>query len=302
MKLNSSIILFSFICFITFSIEVKVPIPSVLTNKEIKEVMKCFGELDLEEACVICRYVTGKINKIIDLSTTCPDSLQFSIPFIRSRSWTPDNKVISKWNALYNEQLNFNNKEQLAELSIFQKSIGDIEPIKHIGQSSFNPSSINKDSSIDYINDIMTANQKDKKNPIEGIDIYSLKKDNRIFDSNIIQDNSKILENKAKSFFDKKEKIELEPRKEILVSSFIETKSSVSVRRGMKRTRFPDVQWECAKSKISKLTRYLCEEEVSSSYQKYCRPIIDQMNLMIESFLYHDSNIEICQNLHMCPV
>ena len=301
MKLNTSIIIVSFICLVNFTREVKVPIPSVLSNKEIKEVMKCFGDLDLEEACVICRYVTGKINKILDLSTTCPDSLQFSIPFTRSRSWTPDNKVISKWNTLYNEQQNLNNKEQLAELSIFQKSIGDIEPNKPIGQSSFVPS-INRDTNINYINDIIVANKKETKKPIDGIDIYSLKKEESIFDSNNNQDNSKILENKARSFFDKQDKFELEPKKELLLSSFIETESSGSVRRETKRTRFPDVQWECAKSKISKLTRYLCEEEVSSSYQQYCRPIIDQINIMIESFLYHDNDIEICQNLHMCPV
>ena len=301
MKLNTSIIIFSFICLVNFTREVKVPIPSVLSNKEIKEVMKCFGDLDLEEACVICRYVTGKINKILDLSTTCPDSLQFSIPFTRSRSWTPDNKVISKWNTLYNEQQNLNNKEQLAELSIFQKSTGDIEPNKPIGQSSFVPS-INRDTNINYINDIIVANKKETKKPIDGIDIYSLKKEESIFDSNNNQDNSKILENKARSFFDKQDKFELEPKKELLLSSFIETESSGSVRRETKRTRFPDVQWECAKSKISKLTRYLCEEEVSSSYQQYCRPIIDQINIMIESFLYHDNDIEICQNLHMCPV
>ena len=73
-------------------------------------------------------------------------------------------------------------------------------------------------------------------------------------------------------------------------------------RRGRRRSRFPDVQWDCAETQIAKLVRYLCEEEVSGSYQKYCKPIFEQINTMIESFLYHDNNLEICQNLHMCPV
>ena len=73
-------------------------------------------------------------------------------------------------------------------------------------------------------------------------------------------------------------------------------------RRGRRRSRFPDPQWDCAESQISKLVIYLCEEEVSVSYKKYCKPIFEQINTMVESFLYHDNNLEICQNLHMCPV
>jgi hypothetical protein len=73
-------------------------------------------------------------------------------------------------------------------------------------------------------------------------------------------------------------------------------------RRGRRRSRFPDPQWDCAEAQIAKLVRYLCEEEVSVSYQKYCKPIFEQINTMIESYLYHDNNLEICQNLHMCPV
>lgn len=73
-------------------------------------------------------------------------------------------------------------------------------------------------------------------------------------------------------------------------------------RRGRRRSRFPDPQWDCAEMQIAKIVRYLCEEELSASYQKYCKPIFEQINTMVESFLYHDNNLEICQNLHMCPV
>ena len=42
----------------------------LLSNQEMREVLKCFGDLNLEEGCVICRYVTQKIcNYIINLDT-----------------------------------------------------------------------------------------------------------------------------------------------------------------------------------------------------------------------------------------
>ena len=40
----------------------------ILSNQEIREVLKCFGDLNLEEGCVICRYVTQKICKIFKLN------------------------------------------------------------------------------------------------------------------------------------------------------------------------------------------------------------------------------------------
>jgi len=39
----------------------------LLSNKEIREILKCFGDLNLEEGCVICRYVTQKICKKIKI-------------------------------------------------------------------------------------------------------------------------------------------------------------------------------------------------------------------------------------------
>jgi hypothetical protein len=73
-------------------------------------------------------------------------------------------------------------------------------------------------------------------------------------------------------------------------------------RRGRRRSRFPDPQWDCAEIQIAKLVKYLCEDEISISFQKYCKPIFQQINTMIESYLYHDNSLEICQNMHMCPI
>ncbi len=33
----------------------------LLSNKEIREILKCFGDLNLEEGCVVCRYISQKI-------------------------------------------------------------------------------------------------------------------------------------------------------------------------------------------------------------------------------------------------
>jgi len=35
----------------------------LLSNKEIREILQCFGDLNLDEGCVICRYITQKICK-----------------------------------------------------------------------------------------------------------------------------------------------------------------------------------------------------------------------------------------------
>lgn len=295
-KMKLTIIVISFICLFILSFQVKIINPSVLSNKEIETVMKSLGNLNLEEACVICRYVTEKINRIVDLSNTCPDNLRISFPFVRSRTWFPDNKVISKWNSLFHEQNNLNNEEKLVELSIFQKSIGDTEPIKPIGQSSFEAS--NED--INVITPQRNNAIINKIVPVERISLYPGNKEGSQYDNRIIEDNSNILENKARRFFGFQDMSDNNKKKTITFSSFIEEDSSSYIKRKMKRSRFPDVQFECAKSHISKITNYLCREELSLSYQKYCKPILAQLNNMIESFLYHDNDIEICQNLHMC--
>jgi len=58
------IILFIHFNFILSSRESQV----LLSNKEIREILKCFGDLNLEEGCVICRYITQKI---------CKDNLKY---------------------------------------------------------------------------------------------------------------------------------------------------------------------------------------------------------------------------------
>ena len=59
MKLYILLLIFFQLIFISKSTN-----QNLLSNQEIKEILKCFGDLDLEEGCVICRYVTQKICKL----------------------------------------------------------------------------------------------------------------------------------------------------------------------------------------------------------------------------------------------
>jgi hypothetical protein len=93
----------------------------ILSNQEIKEVLKCFGDLDLEEGCVICRYITQKIckkfyffnfyifllDKVLDISAMCPDIVETKLLNQREREWRPDPQVINKWTILYNLQKDY---------------------------------------------------------------------------------------------------------------------------------------------------------------------------------------------------
>jgi hypothetical protein len=176
-----------------------------------------------------------------------------------------------------------------------------------------------KKNKLDFLN------KKEIKDESETHKLVRVEMKNEIVNGNKLKEIKKSLINTEKN--SKNHKKDYKPPVKnknlpIVFSSFLETKDNINFdknlfdtliqktenynletqRRGRRRSRFPDPQWDCAETQIGKLVRYICEDEVSSSYQKYCKPIFEQINTMIESFLYHDNNIEICQNLHMCPV
>lgn len=66
------------------------------------------------------------------------------------------------------------------------------------------------------------------------------------------------------------------------------------------RSRFPDPQWECAEKNIKEMVDYICNEEISRSFVKYCKVLKEQINMVIESLLFHDLNDEICEKIKMC--
>ena len=71
--------------------------------------------------------------------------------------------------------------------------------------------------------------------------------------------------------------------------------------KNRRRGDLPDPEWDCLERNIRDLIHFICEQEVSKGYMKYCKPLTDQLYEIIEGFLYHDPTTSICKNIHMCP-
>ena len=71
--------------------------------------------------------------------------------------------------------------------------------------------------------------------------------------------------------------------------------------KNRRRGDLPDPEWDCLERNVRDLIHFICEQEVSLGFMKYCKPLTDQLNAIIEGFLYHDSTSLICKNIHMCP-
>lgn len=528
-----------------------------LTNDEIKQILKCFGDLNLREGCVICRYIMQKIYKVLDITSMCPDIVETQLLSQKNREWKPDPDIMNKWVLLYNMQKDYVKRikpgvdkflsydkvlheeavkkkvqlENMANLIQFQNKVNQDISRRNIIEKNikeeeckdkkerdeldrlspdFLSGSINKKKNRNEIvnnNDLVDEGmnlEKDKSekqyenyyhiqrsvNNIEeiksksnsgnsgkndgassllnsqalsskvrdfmgGKGVFKFKQTNT--EENPVNSNSQNIENnKNNENSENSERIEFDMRKNKPQSffydspnqentidlsnqggnnsfnsstnafgyfnnfnikkdsgfdfnnllnnpnisylgttygspiidknsnnynnkgnnsnnnnngnnrnnynrntnnnnysrntntnnndnnhfnniSFMETESEINIipevpkiiskssedydkdlfktlvqrnrnfnletmRRGRRRSRFPDPQWDCVETQIAKLLRYLCEEELSISYQKYCKPLFHQISTIVESFLYHDNNIEICQNVHMCPV
>jgi hypothetical protein len=80
---------------------------ALLSNFEIREILKCFGDLNLEEGCIICRYITQKIYKVVEITSMCPDVVESKLKFQRERNWNPDPQLLNKWTVLFNLQKDY---------------------------------------------------------------------------------------------------------------------------------------------------------------------------------------------------
>ena len=54
------------------SILINVSIELKLKDNTKEKSLRCFGDLEINEACVICQYITQKIDSIIDFDKSCP--------------------------------------------------------------------------------------------------------------------------------------------------------------------------------------------------------------------------------------
>jgi hypothetical protein len=62
-----------------------------------------------------------------------------------------------------------------------------------------------------------------------------------------------------------------------------------SLRRLRREDSHPDPAWDCLYRNVEHLLHFICEQEVSKSYVKYCRPMFERVDVMTESWIYHDS-------------
>lgn len=77
----------------------------------------------------------------------------------------------------------------------------------------------------------------------------------------------------------------------LAVSDTVYIQNPETGRRGRRRKDLPDPQWDCADKNINDLLHFICEQEVAKSFIKYCKPILESKNEVIEGFLYHDSSL-----------
>jgi len=96
-----------------------------------------------------------------------------------------------------------------------------------------------------------------------------------------------------------KEKYKENVKKAYIANSFLQIKKKNKFLL-RKRSRFPTPQYECVQRNLKEIVDYLCNQEISSSYQKYCKVIREMVNIVIEGLLYRDSIENICSSIKMC--
>ena len=135
---------------ISFCLKLQAPVPQILSNDEVNLIMQQFGDLNMQELCVICQYTTQKINSIIDINSyifklMCPDIIQTQLIKKRQRVWTPNNKVINQWILLFNQQKDLIKKNNLKNMI-------------HSAQQYIDTNHLNIDNSFINSNNIQSYN------------------------------------------------------------------------------------------------------------------------------------------------
>lgn len=231
----------------------------------------------------------------------------------QTQSKASTNEKNTKEQLLENEKLSIrSDKNKIKSVNESLKNFLIEDPISYKDPKNkiSNPPIINNNENIDQINFIETKNKENLnsiKNENKENDPYSY------FDSKIKVPPSV----SQSSFLSSEEKFEYKHPNSIpvegnslpneyrqdLFDTLVKRNREYNLetlRRGRRRSRFPDPQWDCVETQVVKMLRYLCEEEISQSFQKYCKPLFLQVSTIVESLLYHDNDIEVCQNVHMC--
>ena len=326
-------ILIIIVTILDFSKTLSLKSPSTLINdNQVNSIIKTFdSSFNIDNACVTCRYIVQKMFKVLEIDSSCTDIVQTKLINQKENIWKADPEIINKWSILFNLQKDYYTRilPQIQSMQNYNEKL-------HTQKLREKEYQRNLKNLMDFENRINLDLKKEEEvlkvvpvketvvtNPIPAEEIHSV---------GAVQIPS-VMDFIFKQKEKKEDMEEPEPQREESISnppqlnftSFLEVslnsqKQSTTFdrefnellektnnynlqtqRRGRRLSKYPDPQWDCAELQISKVLRYLCEEEISSSFQKYCNVLFKQINTITESFLYHDNNIEICQNVYMCP-
>ena len=281
-----------------------------LSNSETSSILKSYdASLDIDAACVTCRYIAQKIYKVFEIDSKCTDIVSTKLINQRESLLKKDPDIMNKWTNVYNLQ-----KDYFTRIVPKIKEIKNYDETLRLNKKKEKEKEENMKNLIEFENKI----NKDLREE-EQVKILPVKE--TVVSNPIPADEIKIVPIPLIQHFKQKENeietidnppslnfssfIESDPKVDIDFYKAIDTSMNYNIetmRRGRRSQKYPDPQWDCAELQIGKILKYLCEEEVSRSYQKYCTVLFKQINTITESLLYHDSNIALCQNVHMCPL
>lgn len=281
-----------------------------LSNSETSSILKSYdASLDIDTACVTCRYIAQKIYKVFEIDSKCTDIVSTKLINQRESLLKKEPDIMNKWTNVYNLQKDY-----------FTRIIPKINEIKNYDETLRLNKKKEKEKEENMKNLIEFENKINRDlREEEQVKILPVKE--TVVSKPIPADEIKIVPLPLIQHFKQKEilNVTIDNPPSLNFSSFIESDPKVDIdfykaidtsmnynietmRRGRRSQKYPDPQWDCAELQIGKILKYLCEEEVSRSYQKYCNVLFKQINTITESLLYHDNNIALCQNVHMCPL
>lgn len=284
-----------------------------LSNSETSSILKSYdSSLDIDVACVTCRYIAQKIYKVFEIDNKCTDIVNTKLINQRENILKGEPDLIKKWTTLYNIQKDYYTRIALKIKEI--KNYDDTlekkkekereENMKNLNEFA---NKINRDLREEERVKIIPVNETVVSKPIPADEVIK-----KVIPIPVPIIHFKQKESSLKEEIDNPPSLNFssfieseDPKVDIDFYKLIDTSENYNIetmRRGRRSQKYPDPQWDCAELQIGKILKYLCDEEVSRSYQKYCKVLFKQLNTITESLLYHDNNIELCQNVHMCPL
>ena len=79
-----------------------------LSNSEVSSILKSYDpSLDIDTACVTCRYIAQKIYKVFEIDSKCTDIVSTKLINQRESLLKKEPDIVSKWTNVYNVQKDY---------------------------------------------------------------------------------------------------------------------------------------------------------------------------------------------------